>query len=358
MKVFAGAAILSTAMAATPFPTDKGGEWQFVSVAGSKCLNGAETGVWLRNSKSGNKNFAVYFNGGGACWNAITCGTAAASPKGGAPRNDGVFALRSDNPLNDYNWIAIPYCTGDVHAGDTVGTSGATKGKNFAGSANLKLFLERAAATYKAVETLFVTGESAGGFGSVATYATTRSFFPNARGVLMDDSGPIIADDDLPVCLQKTWRDTWDLNKNLPKDCACNNPDGDLVDAWTYGQKTWPKDSFSLVSSVNDATISFFFSFGLNNCHPIVPLGYNKIHAGLEDLAKRGVPVYMIPGSSHTHTSSNEFYSRTVAGQALYKWIAQLMDPNQPDPATLRPTAEDYYNEENGLKPNTTSIVV
>jgi len=322
---------------------------------GTKCMSGKQTGVWIRNSKSVNKNFAVFFNGGGACWNAITCGTAMSSPKGSHPGSNGVFALRADNPLNDYNWMAIPYCTGDVHAGDTVGTSGAAKGKNFNGLPNLKLMLERAASTYTNVETLFVTGESAGGFGAVATYATTRSFFPNARGVVMDDSGPIIDDNDLAVCLQEEWRQTWDLNKNLPKDCACNSDKGNLVEAWAYGKKTWPKDSFSLISSVNDATISTFFAFGLNNCKAVLPVGYSKLHAGIEDLSKRGTPVYMIPGAGHTHTSGGEFYSRVVAGQALYKWIAQLVDPSQPDPATVRPTAEDYWREEN---PNSTSLNV
>jgi len=355
MKVFAVASILATAMAATPFPTDKGGEWQWVDVEGTKCMNGKQTGVWLRNSKSGNKNFAMYLNGGGACWNAITCATAMSDPKGGKPGSSGIFALQTDNPVNDYNWMAVPYCTGDVHGGEAVGSSGASKGRNFNGIPNLKLMLARAAATYENVATLFVTGESAGGFGAITTYATTRSFFPSARGVLMDDSGPIIDDNDLAVCLQEEWRQTWNLNKNLPKDCACNNDKGDMVDAWAYGKKTWPKDSFSLISSVNDATISTFFAFGLNNCKAILPLGYNKLHAGLEDLAKRGTPVYMIPGGSHTHTSGGEFYSRVVAGQNLYKWIAQLVDPNQPDPATVRPTSEDYWREEN---PNSTSLNV
>jgi len=355
MKVLAGASILATAMAAIPFPTDKAGEWQWVDVEGTKCMDGKQTGVWIRNSKSGNKNFAVYLNGGGACWNTITCATAATDPKGGKPGSNGIFALRTDNPLNDYNWMAVPYCTGDVHAGDAEGSSGAAKCRNFNGTPNLKLMLERAVATHKDVETLFVTGESAGGFGAVATYATTRSYFPDARGMLMDDSGPILDDNDLAVCLQEEWRQTWDLNKNLPADCSCNNDNGNLVTAWTYGKQKWPKDSFSLISSVNDGVISTFFAFGLNNCKAILPVGYNKIHAGIEDLAKRGIPVYMIPGSGHTHTSGDEFYSRVVAGQALYKWIAQLVDPSQPDPSTVRPTSGDYWSEEN---PNSTVLDV
>jgi len=336
-----------------PYPASKGdGSWQWVDVPGSKCMNGQQTGVYVRHSKSGSKNVGVFLNGGGACWNTITCATAAASAHPGVPGTSGIFASQTDNPLNDYNWINVPYCTGDVHGGDTDTTR---SGRNFHGVPNLKLFMDKAAATFTGAETLFITGESAGGFGALTTYATLRSYFPNARGVLMDDSGPVLDDTAIPVCLQEAWRTTWNLNKNLPKDCPCNNDAGNLVSAWSYGKKAYPKDSFSLISSVNDATISTFFAFGNNDCKAILPIGYNRLHAGLESLATSGVPVYMIPGGSHTHTSSSEFYSRTVAGQVLYKWIAQLMDPKQPDPTTVRPTAEDYLNEES---PKTSTVVV
>merc|ERR1711953_1414005 len=123
---------------------------------------------------------------------------------------------------------------------------------------------------------------------------------------------------------------------------------------WTYGRKRYPKDSFSLISSQNDATISTFFAYSNNNCKAILPIGYNKLHAGLQRLAKTS-PVYIIPGSAHTHTSHNEFYTRSVNGVALYKWVEQLMDPNQPDPESLEPTAEEILAE---LYNQTVSVVV
>merc|ERR1711976_358151 len=133
-------------------------------------------------------------------------------------------------------------------------------------------------------------------------------------------------------------------NKNLPKDCPCNNDQGNLVAAWSYGPKKYPKDSFSLISSQNDAVISTFFAFSNDDCKAVLPVGYTKLHAGLERLAQ-STPVYMIPGSGHTHTSSSEFFSRVVDGQALYKWIGQLIDPNQPDPKSVQPTVMDIWNE-------------
>merc|ERR1712039_680329 len=94
----------------------------------------------------------------------------------------------------------------------------------------------------------------------------------------------------------------------------------------------------------NDATISTFFAFSNDNCHAILPVGYNKLHDGLVRLSKT-TPVYIIPGSSHPHTSSGEFFSRSVAGVNLYKWIGQLIDPTRPDPPSVQPTQMDIWNE-------------
>jgi hypothetical protein len=69
------------------------------------------------------------------------------------------------------------------------------------------------------------------------------------------------------------------------------------------------------------------------------------MHRGLKALAASGVNIFMIPGMSHTHTSHNEFYTRQVADNYLYQWIAQLIDPDQPDPATVEPTSKDIMLE-------------
>jgi len=326
------------------------GSWQWTDIAGTKCITGKQTGVWTR--KGSGKNLGVYLYGGGACFNAETCTVAdVTDPKPGNPGSSGIFDARSDNPLAGYNWMAVPYCTGDVHAGeDAKKFAGAFR--NFNGAPNLKLMMAYATQQFPEVETLFITGESAGGFGAASSYATIRDFYPQARGVLMDDSGPILDDEALPVCLQTLWRNTWNLNKNIPDECPCHTDSGNLVTIWSYGKQRYPQDSFSLISSQTDAVISTFFAYSNNNCHAILPVGFTKLHAGLQRLAKTS-PVYIIPGNAHTHTSSGEFYSRSVNGVALYKWIEQLLDPSQPDPDSLEPTAEDIAIEE-ALHPNTT----
>jgi hypothetical protein len=345
MKFF-GALLVPVVAASDPFPASAGdGSWQWVDVEGTQCMGGEQTGVYVRYSQSGNTNLGVYLYGGGACFNELTCGVAATTnPHPGDMGSKGIFEPRSDNPLNDYNWITVPYCTGDVHAGQNEKRIGLKK-REFSGSENIKLIMEKAVSTFTEVGTVFVTGESAGGFGALAAYTNIRDNYPDARGVLMDDSGQVLADDYLAACLVEEWRDVWNINANLPADCPCNNDEGNLASWWAYARQKYPQDSFSLISSVNDGVISAFFGFGQKNCSAVLPVGFNKMNEGLEALAATGVNIYMIPGAGHTHTSFDEFYTRVVDGVGMYQWIGQLIDANQEDPATVRPTSEDIMNE-------------
>jgi len=347
MKFFGALLAVPVVTATSPFPASAGdGSWQWVDVEGTECMNGKQTGVYIRYSTKGNKNLGVYLYGGGACFNELTCTAAATkNPHPGDMGSKGIFESRSDNPLDDYNWMTVPYCTGDIHGGENQKTIALAK-RRFSGANNIKLMMERAVLTFQDVGTLFVTGESAGGFGALAAYPNIRDNYPQARGVLMDDSGQVLGDDYLAPCLIEEWRDVWNLNANLPKDCPCNSDKGNMDAAWAYFKKIYPSDSLSLISSVNDAVISTFFAFGLDNCTKTVPTGFNKMHDGLEALAATGdVNIYMIPGAAHTHTSHKEFYSRVVDGVGLYQWVGQLIDSNQDDPTTVRPTSEDIMSE-------------
>jgi hypothetical protein len=333
---------MKAALLLVPIAAASEASWQWVDIPGTKCIKGQETGIWTR--KGSGKNLGVYLYPGGACFNLETCTIASSTnPKPGNPGSKGIFDSRSDNPLVEYNWVAVPYCTGDVHAGEDAKRF-AEGFRNFNGAPNLKLMMQYATEQFTGVETLFITGESAGGFGSAASYCTIRDFYPDARGVLMDDSGPILDDDAMPVCLQEKFRTTWNLNKNIPKDCPCYNDEGNLASLWTYGPQRYPKDSFSLVSSQNDLVISTFYGYSKKNCTALLPVGYNKLHEGLQRLSKVA-PVYTIPGSAHTHTSHNEFYTRSVNSVPLFKWIEQLLDPTQPDPESVEPTVEDILAE-------------
>lgn len=92
-------------------------------IAGMICRDGSPTGIGYRVGNP--KKLAIYINGGGACFNDVTC---AANPKSfnSADWNDlsiaysdkGIFdASNPKNPLKDFSFVFVPYCTGDVHSG-------------------------------------------------------------------------------------------------------------------------------------------------------------------------------------------------------------------------------------------------
>jgi hypothetical protein len=94
----------------------------------------------------------VYFEGGGACWDANTCSNPgiyydASVDETDNPENDakGIFDL--DNPANPFiDWfqVFVPYCTGDVHWGNQATTyhwGGADHTINHKGFTNVSAVL-------------------------------------------------------------------------------------------------------------------------------------------------------------------------------------------------------------------------
>ena len=79
------AGVALAAAAGEPFPIPPVlNVWEdFQYVKGSECLNGGETGVWLRKGREA-KKLVVYFMGGGGCFNFETCVASKKNPRGGS----------------------------------------------------------------------------------------------------------------------------------------------------------------------------------------------------------------------------------------------------------------------------------
>src|SRR5262249_22796393 len=115
--------------------------WHFVPVAGTRCLDGSQTGI-AYNYRTGNpaSPLLFYFDGGGACWDGETCDCMPDStgtcnnPSGNATiqmnhigsgqlaymqgqANHAAFTSANSPFGSSWNFVFIPYCTGDVHAG-------------------------------------------------------------------------------------------------------------------------------------------------------------------------------------------------------------------------------------------------
>ena len=102
--------------------------WHKIETGGrTLCADGSDYYFMVR--KGDPEKVVLYFQGGGACWDAYTCSNPIDSVepnfyyKSILPRftnNEGIFSPDNpENPVKDWTIVAIPYCTGDVHLGNT-----------------------------------------------------------------------------------------------------------------------------------------------------------------------------------------------------------------------------------------------
>jgi hypothetical protein len=319
-----------------PLPDAAVGEWLYVEIPGMLCRDGSPAGVAVRYANN-DSLLAIYFEGGGACFNAFSCLANPASipggkfdpgPFGGLFDND-----NPDNPLMDHNFIYFPYCTGDVFFGSKQSgdVPGGPQDQKFVGHANVLLAFQRIVDTFPDTADVVALGESGGGFGAAANYDTIAQFFPNNDVTLVDDSGPIFRDEYLAPCLQQQWRDVWGVDISLPQDCTeCFGADGGgLVNYLTYVQGKYPNASKGLISSHEDQTISSFFGFGSGDCTALFP-NFPNFQEALYDLRDNVLVgpdfgTYFKTGNTHTYLSGSDYYTLEVENMLLVDWVADVM---------------------------------
>ncbi len=250
------------------------GSWTWVDFPNSSCDDGTPTGVGVNTSAS-SSNLLVFFNGGGACWDYQTCyqlNLAVHGPYGNAqfqqqfggagPAGSLLDRALANSPFADWNLVFVPYCTGDVHAGDNVITY--TKGTiskvtHHTGHANLLAYLARLGATFAAPGKVVVSGSSAGGFGALLNYDSLRKAWPAASVYLIDDSGPVLEGNAIPAAIRAAWFSSWNLAGIVDPLCgaACHD---DLSLAYPKLAQRYPNDRMSLLSFEQDQVIrSYFF---------------------------------------------------------------------------------------------------
>ena len=250
------------------------GGWTWIDFPDSACDDGSPTGIGV--SLGTGPDLVVFLNGGGACWDYLTCFVLSTATRGPFQRPQfealqasilaGSFLDRGlvDSPFRDSSLVFVPYCTGDIHGGDNLATYAGSSGPrtyHHVGHANLVAFLARVAATWPSPRKLVVSGSSAGGFGFVINYDTFRSYWPVGQAYLIDDSGPPLERGTVSQTLLDAWYASWRLDKVL--DPLCGQPcRTDLSAGLAAVESKYPQDRMALLSSVRDQVISFDLQIG------------------------------------------------------------------------------------------------
>ena len=327
---------------------EKNQKWRYIPISGMVCRDGSGTGIGVRlNSDS--DNLLIYMEGGGACFNTVTClpnpaswGKVQFEGWKNTALQLGIFDKRNDdNPFKDWNLIYIPYCTGDVHSGTTSKGNGGPgfKDLKMKGFDNMTLALVEISKHFesKPLAEVFLTGTSAGGFGVLTNANQVAETFSDAKVTVMDDSGPILLTQEAePDCLDNHWEEVFKWH--IPADFATytsGSYGSNIKSIYEYLGNKHPEVEFGLVSATKDLVIRGFYGYGHNDCEPLLDVAvvvpaedYKNGLLHLRDSVLAGFDnwhTYYVDNVSHTFNPlPSSFNSLEIEGTRFNAWIDQL----------------------------------
>jgi Pectinacetylesterase len=314
------------------------------------------TGLAISWGSPASTDLIVFLQGGGACWDFLTCGgapelvpkTASTGPFGPEEFARDIHAkypqswVRRENlpaSLREATVVFVPYCTGDVHSGDAVATySVAIAGHepvtwHHVGHANVLAFLKRLGATFPSPQRLVVAGSSAGGFGSLTSYPDFKRYWPDARAYLVDDSGPPLIGDAIPASTREAWYARWNMGASL--DAFCPLCRADLSAGLRELTARYPEDRIALVSHLEDATIRGFFGTYALLPPKLAPMSAARFEAELRllgttalDPATRNAKYFFTTGDEHPTLEDPTVVGTPAPG--LEAWLELMLtdDPS------------------------------
>jgi hypothetical protein len=319
--------------------------WTWVPFADAFCRSGSPAGISVNLSAS-SKKVMIYLEGGGACFDAQTCGSNPDAVGSQNPGGGGVFdRARTENPVQDWNYVYVPYCTGDVHMGaQKDGTvAGVTGPQQFVGRNNLTAFLQRLVPTFADAEQVLLTGVSAGGFGAASNAAYVQWAFADVPLTLVDDSGPTFSQEFMPKCLTDLYVKTWGLQGSILDDCGSGcSADADYSTQFLdYTIMRAGDQAGGLIESDEDTVIRGFFGIGTNNgaddCMGVLlltPMASDVFLGGLLDYRQRvmgqgRMSTFYPTSTQHTWLGGDSFYTGQAGGVSMVDWFRNVLE-NKP----------------------------
>lgn len=299
------------------------------------CSDGSEFSFFERAGDPTKVMF--YFEGGGACFNLATC-----DPNGdptytisiGQTVDDlggrgGLFdATNPENPLADYSIVYVPYCTGDVHLGNTTTEYSPEVTVEHRGAANSQAALDYLTQQYPDADQVLVTGASAGSVPTPVVAGLVSDELPDARIITLGDSSG--AYPDVPAVnelIGNLWGTTnaipeWPVNENLAA------ADWSFPDLYVQAGRHAPDITFARFDYAFDEVQATFAALAGVGADAVV----DQIDATEDQIEALGIPLatYVAPGSAHTIIGGDEVYEMEVEGVRLIEWIIELVDGGVP----------------------------
>jgi hypothetical protein len=227
--------------------------------------------------------------------------------------------LRDTNAFRRSSYVYIPYCTGDLHAGDNVASyvGPDTRTYHHAGRANTELYLTRIAASFRRPTRVVVGGSSAGGFGATFNYDLFRKAYPAAKMALVDDAGPLLAGEGIPGALRAAWIASWKLDAVIDPLCTtCRN---DLSGVYAALSTRYPDDRFALLSALSDPVVALYFMLSAEQFQTALRA---TVHDRFDPTPN--ARAYLVAGTQHGYLGTSA--TTVSAGTSLESWLSAMVN--------------------------------
>jgi hypothetical protein len=308
-------------------------QWTWVDFPDSKCASGTPTGIGV-NPHAGATNVLFYFEGGGSCSTGDSCWGPMPGAANVAGYDSTTFATamqrkypilnrnRAGNPFAELNMVYVPYCTGDLHAGSVerdLAVNGATRPTYFWGALDLDLFLSRVVPTFPQAQHVWISGTSAGGFGSFLVFDHVARAF-GARVDILDDSGPAIAP---KGTTENRLLGVWGFVP--PSGCSsCTS----YADVLAFDRRSQPMSRYGFLSFAEDTVISKDMGYTLTEFSAV-------IDAYSSSLASDPNAKTYVVTNEQSHVVESDL---TLAPEYL-PWVTQMVndDPTWADATYAHP---------------------
>ena len=296
--------------------------------------------------KGTTNNLVMYYQGGGACWDGLSCnqlgifGDTASEADSPALISTGFAdADNPDNPFKDWNQVFVTYCTGDVHWGDAFGAySGG--GIYHYGRHNASLAEKWAREHFVNPDRVFVTGSSAGSYGAVMnSVPLMESVYPASRFDVIGDGGNGV--------ITPEWQANYFPNWGVANTRPDHIPGLDAPLETTSMAETmigianyFPNNRFANYTTAYDGSGGgqcAFYQVMLNPGDPFQWSSWweptcawnSQMKAMSEQIstAASNYRYYIGAGSRHTGWGSDKVYTDTSGGvPTLVDWVNDMMD--------------------------------
>ena len=298
----------------------------------------------------------VFFEGGGACWESGTCSLPiTASTPAGAPALykaeilatdnptalGGMFKLDdSRNPVKDWSFVYVPYCTGDIHSGSkTASYTNIFTGQPYTiehrGADNFKLIAKWIDDNFDAQSQILVTGSSAGAYGAMTHYPRIRSIFPRAQAAVLGDAGQGVVPAGFDGLRNGNWN--FQLDPLVYGQTPQATASGDIVRRLS---DYYPSDRVAQYTTATDLTQINFYDVqasGLTGnqgtaCQAwasgmVGGLAANQQAPNFRSFLSAGTSHTLLRGTTPDAAGVPLFYRESSAGTLFTDWLKAMLSP-------------------------------